>query len=107
MPVTVERRDLKAAAIGLALLIVGLVAAVAAALWFHHLHRSDVDALRHNRSYIYGERTLDRLEDASGMPTSIRAACELEFARQPPTFANYQHSLALQGCLAENDVINN
>jgi hypothetical protein len=98
---TATRRDVKAAAIAVVLLIIGVSMAVAGVVWVRHVHHSDLRALHRNPSYRYGERLFDdRKVDTSG---SIRSACQSALSRAAPTFAGYNQALAVEGCLDESN----
>jgi hypothetical protein len=94
------RRDVKAAALALVLLFIGVSMAVAGVVWVRHVHHSDLKSLHRNPSYRYGERLFDDRKVGSG---DIRVACQSALVRAAPTFAGYNEALAEEGCVDEEN----
>jgi hypothetical protein len=96
------RRDVKAAALAVVLLVIGISMAVAGVVWVRHVHHSDLRALYRNPSYRYGERLFDDRK-VTDFSVSIRLACQSALVRAAPTFAGYNEPLAVEGCVNENN----
>jgi hypothetical protein len=99
---TATRRDVKAAAIALVLLVIGVSMSGAGVLWVRHVHHSDLATLYRNPSYRYGERLVDDRK-VTDFSVSIRRACQSALVRAAPTFSGYNEPLALEGCVDENN----
>jgi hypothetical protein len=97
----IRTRDFKAVAIALVLVVVGVVAAGSALLWFHHIHRDDVAALRRDPSYRFGLHV-----DIRGIDDHVADRCRQRIVADNPRIAGFSTAKAVVGCIDEWHSVN-
>jgi hypothetical protein len=92
------RRDLLAVVVAACLLVVGLVSLVGLGVWIHHHHHAgDLEPLRADRSYQYGQQISPYSLAGDSLP-SVRHSCEKALANRRP-FPAFSLDQAVSGCV--------
>jgi hypothetical protein len=97
----IRTRDFKAVAIALVLVVVGVVAAGSALLWFHRIHRDDVAALRRDPSYRFGLHV-----DIRGINDDVADRCRARIVANNPPIPGFSTAKAVVGCIDEWHAVN-